>query len=252
MDVNTRTRYDQYDLSVREKVQFFLCGYAAGFFLMMVFYKDLLIAAAGGLACIFFLPLYRGALCRRRRELLETQFRDFLYAVASSVAAGRQLRRALEDAELTLRSIYPQDAPLCTELAAINHAVREERGDEGALLKDLAERSGSEDIRDFVDVYVLCRRLGGDIEEVIQNTTRIMTDKMAIRREIRTLTAQKQLEGRIISVMPVLVILGLNVFSPEYLSVLYTTIAGRLLMTAALGGITAAFFMTQKLLEIRI
>ena len=48
MDVNTRTRYDQYDLSVREKVQFFLCGYAAGFFLMMVFYKDLLIAAAGG------------------------------------------------------------------------------------------------------------------------------------------------------------------------------------------------------------
>ncbi len=169
MDVNTRTRYDQYDLSVREKVQFFLCGYAAGFFLMMVFYKDLLIAAAGGLACIFFLPLYRGALCRRRRELLETQFRDFLYAVASSVAAGRQLRRALEDAELTLRSIYPQDAPLCTELAAINHAVREERGDEGALLKDLAERSGSEDIRDFVDVYVLCRRLGGDIEEAAGN-----------------------------------------------------------------------------------
>ena len=95
MDVNTRTRYDQYDLSVREKVQFFLCGYAAGFFLMMVFYKDLLIAATGGLACIFFLPLYKGALCRRRRELLETQFRDFLYAVASSVAAGRQLRRAL-------------------------------------------------------------------------------------------------------------------------------------------------------------
>ena len=104
MDVNTRTRYDQYDLSVREKVQFFLCGYAAGFFLMMVFYKDLLIAAAGGLACIFFLPLYRGALCRRRRELLETQFRDFLYAVASSVAAGRQLRRALEDAELQLEA----------------------------------------------------------------------------------------------------------------------------------------------------
>ena len=27
MDVNTRTRYDQYDLSVREKVQFFLCGF---------------------------------------------------------------------------------------------------------------------------------------------------------------------------------------------------------------------------------
>ena len=80
----------------------------------------------------------------------------------------------------------------------------------------------------------------------------IMTDKMAIRREIRTLTAQKQLEGRIISVMPILVIMGLNVFSPEYLEVLYTTVAGRLIMTAALGGIAASFFLTQKLLDIRI
>ena len=252
MAVNERIRYDRYTLSVRERLQFFLCGYAGGFFLMMVFYKDYLIAAAGGLACVFFVPLYKAFLCRRRMELLETQFRDFLYAVASSVAAGRQLSRALEDAELTLRSIYPQDAPLCMELAAINRAVREERGDEGALLKDLADRSGSEDIRDFVDVYVLCRRLGGDMEEVIRNTTGIMTDKMAIRREIRTLTAQKQLEGRIISVMPVLVILGLNVFSPDYLSVLYTTVAGRLIMTAALGGITAAFLLTQKLLDIKI
>ena len=252
MAVNELIRYDRYDLSVRERLQFFLVGYAAGFFLMMVFYQELLIAAAGGLACFFFLPLYKESLCRRRRELMEVQFRDFLYAVASSVAAGRQLKRALEDAELTLRAIYPQDAPLCTELAAINRSIREERGEEGALLKDLAERSGSEDIRDFVDVYVLCRQLGGDIEEVIQNTTRIMTDKMAIRREIRTLTAQKQLEGRIISVMPVLVILGLNVFSPDYLAVLYTTLAGRLIMTAALGGITAAFLLTQKLLDIKI
>ena len=184
--------------------------------------------------------------------MLETQFRDFLYAVSSSVAAGRQLIRALEDAEQTLLAVYPSSSPLCMELAALNRAVREERKDEGALLQDLGERSGSADIRDFADIYVLCRQLGGDMEEVIGNTTKTMTDKMAIRREINMLTAQKQLEGRIISVMPIMVIMGLNVFAPDYLTVLYTTLAGRLIMTAALGGILAAFLITQKLLAISI
>ncbi|MCR5134849.1 MAG: type II secretion system F family protein [Clostridiales bacterium] len=250
--MNEPVCYDRYILSVKEKALFMICGYAAGFFLLLVFYNDFLLSAAGGLACVFFLPMYKAHLGSRRKALLETQFRDFLYAVASSVAAGRQLERALEDAEQTLLVIYPPSSPLCRELAAINRAVREERGDEAALLRDLADRSGSEDIRDFVEVYVLCRKLGGDMEEVIRNTSSIMTDKMAVRREIRTLTAQKQLEGRIISVMPVLVIMGLNVFSPEYLSVLYTTISGRLIMTAALAGIAVAFLMTQKLLDIRI
>lgn len=245
-------QYSQYRLSIKERLLFFACGYACGFFLLYVFYCDLLLAAAGGFACVFFLPLYKKHLGRKRLLLLETQFRDFLYAVASSAAAGRQLSRALQDAEQSLLAVYAPDTPMCMELAAINRAVREERRDEGELLMDLAARSGSEDIRDFVDVYMLCRQLGGDLEEVIGNTTKVMTDKMAIRREISTLTAQKQLEGRIISVMPVLVIEGLNVFSPDYLQVLYTTHAGRLIMTACLGGIGASFFLTQKLLDIRI
>lgn len=247
-----RLHYDHYELSAKEWACFLLLGYAGGFFLMMVFYNDYLLAAAGGLGCIFFLPLYKSWLCGKRKQLLETQFRDFLYAVSSSVAAGRQFDRALEDAEQTLLLLYAPTSPLPQELAAINRSIREDREDEAALLKDLALRSGSEDIRDFVDVYVLCRQLGGDMEEVIGNTTKIMTDKMAIRREIHTLTAQKQLEGRIISVMPILVIMGLNVFSPDYLQVLYTTLPGRLIMTIALGGIAAAFFMTQKLLDISI
>lgn len=250
--MNGVVRYDEYHLSIKEYILFFAAGYAGCFFLLLVFYNDLLLSTAGGFGCIFALPVYKDHLCRKRRALLETQFRDFLYAVSSSVAAGRQLLRALEDAEETLLAVYPTSSPLCVELHALNRAVREERKDEGMLLKDLAERSGSPDIRDFADVYILCRQLGGDMEEVISNTAGIMTDKMAIRREINMLTAQKQLEGRIISAMPLLVIMGLNVFAPDYLTVLYTTLAGRLIMTAALGGILAAFLISQKLLDISI
>ncbi len=88
--------------------------------------------------------------------------------------------------------------------------------------------------------------------QVITETTAILTEKMRILREIHTLTAQKQLEGRIITIMPIGVIACLNIFSPDYLEVLYTTLTGRLVMTIALGGIVFAHVLTGRILAIEI
>ena len=58
-----------------------------------------------------------------------------------------------------------------------------------------------EDIKNFVDVYLACRTTGADLETVIGNSTEILMDKIDIEKEIRALTAQKQFEGKIITVM---------------------------------------------------
>ena len=66
------------------------------------------------------------------------------------------------------------------------------------------------------------------------------------------MTAQKKFEGKIISVMPLIVILFLNVFSPDYLEPLYTTLAGRMIMTIAIAGLGAAFYLTERLTDIEV
>ncbi len=245
-------RYDIYVLSPREKVQFYLVGYGAAFLLMEIFYDSWLLALAGGFLCVFFLPEYKGHLQQKRQALLVAQFRDMLVAISASVAAGRPMNRALQDAEDSLRLVYKEDSPLVEELQQINHRIAHNRESEEILLKDLAQRSGLEDLRAFAEVYALCRHLGGDMTQVITETTAILTEKMRILREIHTLTAQKQLEGRIITIMPIGVIACLNIFSPDYLEVLYTTLTGRLVMTIALGGIVFAHVLTGRILAIEI
>jgi tight adherence protein B len=79
-----------------------------------------------------------------------------------------------------------------------------------------------------------------------------MMDKMEIEKEIRALTAQKKFEGRIISIMPLTVVLFLNIFSPDYLAVMYETFSGRLVMTVSLAGIVAAYRMMMKLTEVAV
>ena len=79
-----------------------------------------------------------------------------------------------------------------------------------------------------------------------------MTDKITIEREIKTLTAQKRFEGKIISLMPIIIILFLNIVSPAYVAGLYTTLTGRIVMTAALVGIVYAYQMIAKLTRIEV
>lgn len=138
------------------------------------------------------------------------------------------------------------------ELKLMEIRINENKESDIDVLIDFADRSGCEDIRNFVQVYMTCRTMGGNLEQVLKNTTEILVDKMSIQREIKTLTAQKKLEGKIITLMPAGVILLLNILSPDYMEPLYLTFAGRLIMTAALAGIGTAWYWTGKLTELEV
>ena len=244
--------YSRYELSSREKGLFLAAGYIAIFALGLLFYHSLILAVPAGCMIIFFLPAAGEYKAEKRRQLLTVQFRDMLYSLSSSMAAGRQMSEALLEAKEDLEGMYPASSPLCRELSYMATCMKENRADEKGLLLSLAQRSGIEDICRFADVYVACRETGGDLQHVIIDTSSMLTDKMEIERAIRALTAQKQFESVIISVMPVACILLLNIFAPDYLAVMYEKLAGRLLMTLALAGIVTAFIISRKILRIEV
>ena len=130
--------------------------------------------------------------------------------------------------------------------------IVENKESDKLLLKDFAFRSKSEDIDNFVQVYITCRNMGGDLEKIIRHTTEILTDKMSIDREIKVITSQKKTEGRIISAMPVIMLLMMNIFSYSYISPLYETAAGRIIMTGALCLMIWGIYLMEKFSEIEI
>ena len=99
---------------------------------------------------------------------------------------------ALIEAEEELSAMYGKDELIMKELRHMRISMIQNKESDKTLLKDFAARSKNEDINDFVNVYVICRSMGGDLERIITHTTEILTDKMAIDREIRALTAQKR------------------------------------------------------------
>lgn len=244
--------YSVYEFSMKEKIIFYLAGYLCIFTVVYLFYHSIIASLISGVLVHFVMPYVKGHMAHKRMDALNMQFKDMLYSLSASVASGRQMEEALIEAEENLSSIYKSTEPIMKELKHMRISILENKESDKPLLKDFAERTKCEDINDFVQVYVTCRNMGGDIEKMIEQTSEVLTQKMTIERDIKVLMSQKKMEGRLISAMPPAMLLALNIFSSSYISVLYETIAGRLIMTAALAVTVYGIYLMERISQIKI
>lgn len=244
--------YNIYDLNSREKVCFTMFCIPVLFLTGYLFYHSIIISILFTCLVLPCYKLYCSGLAEKRRRMLTEQFRDVLYAVSASIATGRQMTEALYEAEQNMRLIYKEDDLIVRELSVMVKRLYEFRESEEEVLRDFASRTGIEDISDFVDIYLTCRQTGGDLVNVLNKASEMILDKIAIEKEIYTITVQKRYEARILAAMPLIIILFLNLVSPDYLAVMYDRILGRLLMTTALFGIGFSYLWSMKLIKIEV
>lgn len=246
------TDYRTYELSLKETIRFIIVGYICFFIIGYIFYKNLLLSLLAGFIAIPLLKKYRSYKADKRINYLLMQFKDLLYSLSASVSTGKSMAEGLREGLDSLRLVYDEHTPLVAELQSITKGIFENRGSEAELMSDFAARSGCQDIESFVDVYISVRETGGDMEKIISKTADILTDKISIEKEIKAIISQKQVEAKIITAMPLVILAGLNITSSGYIDPLYETIAGRIIMTISLAGIIFAYNLTEKITNIRV
>ena len=120
------------------------------------------------------------------------------------------------------------------------------------LFLDFGRRSGSQEADSFAQVLAAARRSGGELVEIIGHTAGIIRDKMQVQEDIRTATASRRMEQRIMSGLPFGIVLYVDLTSPGFFDVMYTTGAGRMVMTVCLGIYLTAVAAAWKILEIEV
>ena len=236
----------------KEKIRFILPCYLLVFIVTYLFYDSIILSLISFLTYPLFKKPYLRHLENQRVKNLQNQFRDLLYSFSASFAAGRQMTEALIEARKTLEEMYPEDAPIVSELVIMTGQLKEAKETEERVLIEFASRCKIPDITTFVDVYVTCRSTGGNMEKAILQTVKVLLEKMEIQEEIRVMTSQKKLEGKIITSLPFLILILLRLTSPSYLIVLYETLMGRLMMTGALILIYVAYVLIEKITNIEV
>lgn len=199
----------------------------------------------------FFIKIRRENGKKKRQQMLAEQFLSGMQSVATALTAGYSVETAFEEALKELENMYDEEALIIGEFRYIVTQLHMNRNLE-ELLCGLAIRSGIEDIRDFADVFSAAKRTGGNLISIIRNTILCVSQKEETRMEIQTCLSAKKLEQNIMSLVPCLILLYVQVMSPGFLDVMYHNVAGAIIMTICLILYGAAWYWGRKIVNIEV
>lgn len=191
---------------------------------------------------------------KKRKEILEltVSFRDFLYSLSISFASGRLMAEGIYEAHEYLKTIYEPSSLIMKEVAQMIIKLKEAKENEENILLDFSEKYPVQDIKIFTETFIAAKKTGGDMEKVVMSSIRILLEKMDILEEIKVMVAQKKMEGKIMTTMPLALLFFLRFTSSDFISILYETMEGRIIMTASLVLILLSYFLTKKITDIKI
>ena len=165
--------YSTYNMSLKEYIKFFSIFSSIFFISSYVFYESMVVGIIALFLPILLLKKYKEYLMKKRKDALNYQFKDLLYSISSYINAGKDMKFAIEKSLENLQGIYNLDDYIIIELKYIVKRINETNDNVEKAIKDFAIRSEVEDIYDFADVYGICRSTGGDLDSVIDKTSRM-------------------------------------------------------------------------------
>jgi tight adherence protein B len=105
-------------------------------------------------------------------------------------------------------------------------------------LMQLLDRVPSADLRVLVTAILVQKDTGGNLAEILDRTVAVIRDRLRIQGEIRVQTSQGRLTGWILSALPVVMLVLINLVNPGYSSILLHDPAGHVLIYISLGMLT--------------
>lgn len=207
---------------------------------------------------IFFLLLPAAAVypfirrkhfCKKRQEELRLQFKEAILILSSSLTAGYSVENAFAVSVRELELLYGAEAMITQEFSYLVNQLRMNRTIE-ALLTEFSERSGIEEIETFSEIFAVSKRSRGELVSVVSHVAHIIGDRIQVREEILTMTAEKQFEQKIMNLVPYLIVLYVDFSSPGFFSQMYDTMAGRMVMTGCLAVYLTSCVLSAKILRI--
>lgn len=246
------TDYSIYQMKAKEKLACVIVAVAVIITAGYIFYRSILLSMLLAPFALLYPGFRTKEIIRKRKVELNLQFREALYSIASSLSAGKSIETAFRDAQKELSIQYPDaETYILIELEQINRRIEMNETIEEAL-SDFAVRSHLEDIMNFTDVFIICKRTGGNLVQVVKNTAEIISEKIDVKQEINVLLTEKKLEHKVLNLMPVFIVLMLSTSAEEFMSPVFTEPLGRAAMTFSLLLFTAAYFVSRKIMDIEV
>jgi tight adherence protein B len=164
-----------------------------------------------GYAIPFF---YLSIKAKQRRKKFVEQLGDTISLMANSLRAGYSL---LQTMDMVARETAD---PMATEFRRVVREIGLGVSNQEAM-ENLLRRVPSDDLDLLVTAINIQHEVGGNLAQILTTIGHTIRERVRIKGEIGVLTAQVQISGYIITVMPIALAILIFLMNPDYMLALF-------------------------------
>jgi tight adherence protein B len=199
------------------------------------------------LATLFgFLPyMYVRKKRKKRLDALEEQFPEALDFLSRSMRAGHAFT-------ITLQMVGEELAdPLGQEFRTLFNEQNLGATLEAAL-RNFAERVPLLDVRFFTSSVLLQKQTGGNLAEILTRLAYVIRERFRLKGQVRAASAHGRLTATILTILPIVTMLGMLVVAPGYLQGMAADPDGKWLVGASIAAQFIGYYFIRKIITIKV
>ncbi|OHB60476.1 MAG: hypothetical protein A2Y12_15365 [Planctomycetes bacterium GWF2_42_9] len=221
----------------------------AGFVLLTFMFtflisNNIFLAIASILVVIGGFISYANSRINKRKGIFEKQLVDALGIAARSLRAGHPLSGAFqlisEEIGEPLGDVFCR---ICQEQSVgldMKNSIR-----------NVAANSTNSELRLFATAVSIQLQSGGNLADLMDSLATAIRARIKLLRKVRVLTAQTNLSAKVLIAMPIVMFFALNILNPQYMSPLYNTDTGKILLALTVASVMFGWWIMKRLMVIR-
>ncbi len=227
-----------------------LLGAVFGIFLGRASIQAQIASALVGAIVFSFLPnIYVNIRAKQRVKAFNDQLGDVITMMANALRGGYSFLQTLD---MVAREA---PAPSSTEFRRVVQEVGLGRSTEEAL-QNLLRRVPSDDLDLLITAVSIQMEVGGNLAQILDTIGHTIRERVRIKGEISTLTAQGRLSSWLITGLPIGLAVFITVVNPDYMAPIFTfglpPDAWCCMPVTSLFMIVLGYFVIQKIIDIEV
>jgi tight adherence protein B len=189
--------------------------------------------------------IYLSVKKRRRLRAFKAQLADTLQLMAGSLSAGLSLAQSVDT--VIREGTDPMAAEFRRALVETRLGVEIEDA-----LNGVAERMGSVDFEWVVMAIRIQREVGGNLSELLNKVAETIREREYLERQVKTLSAEGRLSVWILGGLPPGFLAYLGIANPSYVTPLFTSPIGWVLLTVMGVLLTAGILWMKRVVKVEV
>jgi tight adherence protein B len=215
-----------------------VAGYGIAWLFIPIPLIDLAVGVALGLLPYGFLSWK----CGRKISAFNAELAGAIDMLARALRAGHSVVGALEMLADNVQE------PAASEFGEVFKQLNLGLPLRDALMQ-LLDRVPSADLRVLVTAILVQKDTGGNLVEILDRTVFVIRERLRIQGEIQVQTAQGRLTGWILTALPVVMMVLLNVVNPGYSSILFHDPFGRKIVYVSIGMLVIGTLLIRQIVN---